>query len=289
MTAQPASMTGRARDSFKVALIQMSVAGGQKTRNLRHAGALIDEAAAHGAALAVLPEALNLGWTHPSCRDQADAIPGGESYEALSDLALRHGINVCAGLVERDGDRVFNSAVILDRQGKLRLSHRKLNELVIGHDYYEQGDRLNVCQTELGTLGLMICADGFAHERVLTRALGYMGAQVILSPSAWAVPADHDNEKTPYGQLWRDSYIPCAKHFSMWILGVSNVGWITAGPWAGRKCIGCSLVVGPDGREVLQGPYGVEAETILYVDVAPVPRPARGCGWIEQWGVEGPK
>jgi predicted amidohydrolase len=288
MTADPASMTGRASDPFKAALIQMSVEGGEKSRNLRRAGTLIDEAGAHGAALAVLPEALNLGWTHPSCQEHADAIPGGESYEALSAFALRHGIYVCAGLVERDGTRVFNSAVILDRQGKLRLLHRKLNELVIGHDYYEQGDRLNVCQTELGTLGLMICADGFAHDRVLTRALGYMGAQVILSPSAWAVPADHDNEKTPYGQLWRDSYMPCAKDFSMWILAVSNVGYITAGPWEGRNCIGCSLVVGPDGREVLQGPYGVEAETILYVDVAPVPRPARGCGWTEQWGVKGP-
>jgi hypothetical protein len=80
--------------------------------------------------------------------------------------------------------------------------------------------------------------------------------------------------------------MPVAQAFSLWIIGVSNVGWITAGPWAGRKCIGCSLVVGPDGREVLQGPYGVEAETILSVDVTPVPRPARGCGWTEHWEAE---
>jgi predicted amidohydrolase len=268
-------------------MIQMDVAGGEKQRNLRRADSLIKEAAANGAALALLPEAMNLGWTHPSCRDQADPIPGGESYRALSESARSHRIHVCAGLVERDGSRVFNSAVIIDRQGNLLLLHRKLNELIIGHDYYEQGDRLNVCHTELGTLGLMICADGFAHDRVLTRALGYMGAEVVLSPSAWAVPADHDNEKIPYGRLWRDSYMPCARDFSMWILGVSNVGWITGGPWADRKCIGCSLVIGPDGREVLQGPYGVEAEAILYVDVAPVPRPARGCGWAERWEAVG--
>ena len=189
--------------------------------------------------------------------------------------------------MERAGDQVFNSAVIIDRQGKLLLLHRKLNELTIGHEFYAQGDRLNVCHTELGTLGLMICADGFAQDQVLARALGYMGADVILSPSAWAVPADHDNEREPYGQLWRDSYTPVAKAFSMWIIGVSNVGWLTAGPWEGRKCIGCSLVVGPDGNVVLQGPYGADAETILYVDVAPVPRPTRGCGWVEHWGNEG--
>jgi predicted amidohydrolase len=289
MTAQESeTVRAPARRPLKVGLIQMSVGGGEKSRNLRHSQALIAEAAAQGADLALLPEAMNLGWTHPSCSTHADPIPGGETFEALSDSARRHGVYVCSGLVERAGDRVFNAAVILDRRGRLLLLHRKLNELTIGHDYYAQGDRLNVCHTELGTLGLMVCADGFAHGLVLGRALGYMGADVILSPSAWAVPADHDNEKEPYGRLWRDSYSPVAREFSVWVLGVSNVGWLTAGPWAGRKCIGCSMAVGPDGEVVLQGPYGVEAETILYVDVTPVPRPARGCGWVEHWGIEGP-
>ena len=65
----------------------------------------------------------------------------------------------------------------------------------------------------------------------------------------------------------------------VWIAGVSSVGAVTAGPWAGRTCIGASLVFGPDGREVMQGPYGENAETIMYVDVTPVPRPCRGQDW----------
>ncbi|MEO6786589.1 MAG: hypothetical protein ABI318_10690 [Chthoniobacteraceae bacterium] len=67
--------------------------------------------------------------------------------------------------------------------------------------------------------------------------------------------------------MWRKAYIPVARHFSMWMIGVSNVGPITGGQWAGGKCIGCSLVIDPDGREVLHGPYGEDAETILFVDV----------------------
>jgi predicted amidohydrolase len=173
--------------------------------------------------------------------------------------------------------------VIIGPHGEVLIKHRKLNELDIGHSYYGQGDRLNVCHTDLATFGLMICADGFARDRVLARALGYMGADVILSPCAWAVPAEHDNANEPYGELWRNSYQPVAREFSVWIIGVSNVGWITAGPWQGRKAIGCSLVIGPRGEEVVQGPYGSEAETVLYVEVTPVPRPARGCGW------EGPR
>ena len=127
----------------------------------------------------------------------------------------------------------------------------------------------------------------FARDRVISRSLCYMGADIILSPSSWAVPADHDNAKEPYGDTWRSAYQPVAKEFSVWIIGVSNVGWMTGGPWQGRKCIGNSLVIGPEGKEVLKGPYGVDAETILYVDVAAVPRPARGCAWEEHWRERG--
>lgn len=268
---------------FKLALVQMRVRGGDKQRNLLHAEKLIAGAAAEGAQCVLLPEALDLGWTHSSSQSEAEPIPGGKPCRRLADAARSHGIYLCAGLTERDGTRVFNSAVIIDRQGDVLLVHRKLNELEIAHHCYGQGDRLNVCHTELGTLGLMICADGFAQDRVPARALGYMGADVILSPCAWAVTADHDNIKEPYGQLWRDSYMPVAREFSLWIAAASNVGPIDDGPWKGRNSIGCSMVVDPDGEEVVQGPYGVDAETILYVDVTPVDRPARGCGWQDHW------
>ena len=268
---------------FKLALIQMHVQGGNRSQNLRHARELIGEAATQGSQVVLLPEAMDLGWTHPAARSEATPVPEGEVCRALSRAAAEHRVYLCSGLTEKAGNEVFNTAVILDPEGQVIARHRKLNELAIGHAYYAQGDRLNVCRTDWGTFGLMICADGFAQDRVLSRALGYMGAEVILSPCAWAVDADHDNVEEPYGQTWRQAYIPVAREFSMWIVGVSNVGWISGGPWQGKKCIGCSLVVGPEGREILQGPYGAEAETILYVDVDPVERPARGCDWAAHW------
>ena len=261
----------------------MAVQGGQKDENIANAEGRIAEAAANGAQVALLPEALDLGWTHPSARELAEPVPEGMPCKALAKAAAEHGIYVCAGLTERDGDNVYNSAVLIGPDGALLGKHRKLNELGIGHASYDQGDRLNVFHTELGTIGLMVCADGFAVGHVLSRALGYMGADIILSPSAWAVPADHDHGKTPYGDTWRKCYKPVAKDFSMWIAGASNVGIIDGGEWSGRKCIGCSMLVGPDGQEVLQGPYGEDAEDILYVDVELKGRPARGCGWAEYW------
>lgn len=269
---------------FKLALAQMHVEGGVLEQNLQRAEAMISEASGNGAECVLLPEALDVGWTHPASQTEAGPVPDGPACSRLSAAARKYGVHLCAGLTERDGVRIFNAAVMIDPQGEVILKHRKLNELDIGHAYYEQGDRLGVCQTELCTFGIMICADGFARDRVISRSLGYMGADVILSPCAWAVTADYDNDKEPYGDLWRDSYIPVAKDFSLWIAGASNVGQINGGPWDGRKCIGCSLVIGADGEEILQGPYGVDAEAILYVDVNPVARPARGCDWAERKG-----
>jgi predicted amidohydrolase len=261
---------------FKLALVQMRVDGGAKEANLARAEASIAQAAAAGAQVVLLPETLNLGWTHRSARTQADDIPDGEACTRLRAAAQRHSVFVCAGLVERAGTLRFNSAVLINSQGEVLLHHRKLNELSIAHDLYAPGDRLGVARTSLGTLGVMICADAFARGQVVSRALGLMSANVILSPCAWAVPADRDNTREPYGRLWLDNYGPVARDFRMWIAGCSNVGWINDGPWRGRQCIGCSLVVDPHGEPVLRGPYGVEAETILFVEVTPESRAVRG-------------
>lgn len=110
-----------------------------------------------------------------------------------------------------------------------------------------------------------------------------MGANVILSPCSWAVQADHDNTKEPYGALWKKAYKPVAKNFSVWIAGCSNVGRMNDGPWKGWRGIGCSLVVDPHGEEALFGPYAVDADTILYVEVTPEKRPAQGTNWPSVW------
>jgi predicted amidohydrolase len=270
-------------NSFKLAIAQMPVIGGRKEENLRCASQYIAESADAGAGVVLLPEALDCGWCHESARADAGAIPDGDTCLRLREAARTHRIHVCAGLVERAGDRLFNSAVLISPDGEVLLHHRKLNELAIAHHLYAQGDRLAVAHTPLGAFGLMICADGFARGQMVSRTLGLMGAQIILSPCAWAVPPDHDNTRTPYGRLWLENYRPVAKDFQMWIAGASNVGWITGGGWSGHQCIGSSLVINPAGEAVLRGPYGVDATAWLSADVTIAPRPARGDGWEKLW------
>ena len=268
---------------FRLGLCQMLVTPGQPESNRKRAQALVEQAAQSGANIALLPECCNLGWTHPSAATLAEPVPDGATFQMLADVARRHHIYVCAGLVEQDNGRVYNTAALIDRNGHLLLRHRKINELEIGHPFYALGGGVNVVETEWGTIGVMICADAFARDLTITRTLGYLGADVILSPCAWAVPPDHDNAREPYGQLWKDCYGAPARAFQLWIAGVSNVGPITAGPWEGWNCIGCSLVVDQQGQPHVMLPYGKTAETVEVVQIAPVPRPAWGCGWDAVW------
>jgi len=257
---------------FKLAMIQMRVEAGRRELNLAHASELISRATKAGAKVAVLPEAMTLGWTYRPEKADHDPVPTGRSCRELSAIARAHGIYVCAGVVET-GETNYNAAVLIDPTGEVLLHHRKLNELDIAHDLYAPGEReeLAVVRTPLATFGIMICADAFAPGQIISRTLGDQGADVILSPCSWAVPADHDQEADPYGGLWVDNYEPVARDYRLWIVGVSNVGWLTSGPWKGRKCIGCSLAVSPAGDKTW-GLYGVEAEEIVYVEIEPADR-----------------
>lgn len=265
---------------YRVGMGQMLVEGGCPEANLRRAGDAIRAAAEQGCRLVVLPECLDLGWTDPSARALAVPIPGPHA-DRLARFAREHRVYVAAGLVERAGPRLYNAAVLIAPTGEIRLVHRKINELDIGLDLYSVGDRMGVAETELGTLGLSVCADNFCSSLAIAHVLARMGAQLILSPSAWAVVADHDNTNHDntgerYGKRWRDAYTELAKLYDVTVIGVSNVGPISAGPWAGRKCIGCSLAVGPGGEVLAELPYGEYADAVGVIDVQPRPPIARG-------------
>jgi predicted amidohydrolase len=249
-------------------MAQILVEASRPDANLARAEAAIGRAASEGCRLVVLPECLDLGWTDPSARQLAQPIPGPHT-DRMARAASADCIFVAAGLVERAGDRIYNAAIVIDPDGNILLHHRKINELDIALDLYSVGDRLGVATTELGTLGLAICADNFGSSLAIGHVLARMGAQVVLSPSAWAVDAGHDNEREPYGGLWLEAYRDLARLYEVTVLGVSNVGRITAGPWAGRKAIGCSLAVGPGGAVLARGPYGEAAEALVVVRVEP--------------------
>ncbi len=269
---------------------QMLVEGGEVSQNLNRAVQMIERAAEQGCAIVVLPECLDVGWTDPAARDLARPIPGPHS-EVLCQAAQQAQIYVAAGLTERAGDRIYNAAILVSPEGEILLKHRKINIMDIAQDLYATGNSLAVTDTPLGTIGLNICADNFPNSLALGHSLARMGAQILLSPSAWAMEPEHDNNQEPYGDLWIGSYTTLANLYDMAVVGVSNVGWLRGGPWHGYKCIGCSVTVGSNGDVLVQGPYGETAEALIVVPVDIVERNVTGtniAGTLTSKGYNGP-
>ena len=275
---------------FKLGMGQILVEGGQPDRNIGRAVDMISRAAEEGCRIVVLPECLDLGWTNPSAKSLALPVPGPVT-DKLAAAAVKGRIHVVAGLTERDGEKVYNTAVLISPEGGILLKHRKINVLDIAQDLYSIGDRLGVVETPLGVIGINICADNFPGSLVFAHSLARMGAQMILSPSAWAVAANHDNRMDPYGGMWKEAYGTIGRLYDTYVVGVSNVGWIHGGPWDGMKCIGNSIAAGPGGNVVAEGPYGEAAEQLVVFEVRPVLREKTGTsiyGMLRERGYDGP-
>jgi predicted amidohydrolase len=277
-------------EPFALGMGQMLVEGGEVDKNLERARRMIGDAAKQGCRVIVLPECLDLGYVYPGATELAQPIPG-EYSDALCDAARESQIYVTAGLTERAGERIYNAALLISPDGTILTKHRKINVLTVSQDIYSTGGSLSVVETPLGTIGVNICADNFPESLALGHSLARMGARILLSPSAWAVKPDHDNVKEPYSKTWKKAYTTLARLYDITVVGVSNVGPVKEGVWKGRKCIGCSLAVGPGGHILAQGPYGESAEELIVIQVEIIPCDVTGTAFADMLadkGYEGP-
>lgn len=180
-------------DSFTLALVQIQV-GLVKEENLAAAERLIREAAAKGAALAILPEMFNCPYEDKYISPFAEEIPQGQTSRFLSRLAAELSIHLVGGSIpeKSDSPKPYNTATLWDPSGKLLLKYRKVHlfdvdiPLGISHtesDAISPGDRLALARTELGAIGLAICFDLRFPE--VFRALALAGAELIVLPGAF--------------------------------------------------------------------------------------------------------
>lgn len=110
----------------------------------------------------------------------AEPIPG-PTTEQLAQRARRYRSWIAFSIVERDGPDLFNTAVLLDRDGRIAGTYRKVQlpfeELSLG---FAPGDRFPVFATDFGTVGMLICHDASFPEAA--RELALKGAEMILMP-----------------------------------------------------------------------------------------------------------
>jgi predicted amidohydrolase len=127
-----------------------------------------------------LPEGMTVVGTGKSYVDVSEPVPG-PTTEKLGALARELRSYIVAGLYERVGPAVYNTAVLIDRAGKLAGTYRKTH---LPREEWEAGitpgETYPIFQTDFGKIGLLICWDVQFPEP--WRALGLQGAELVLLP-----------------------------------------------------------------------------------------------------------
>lgn len=232
---------------MKIGIAQILVEGGEPERNLLRAKIMIEKAAEQSVDLVLLPETLDLAWTHPSAYSEAEPIPGSRS-DYFCRLALEHNIWLCLGLTEKFNNAIFNTAILIDNMGCIVYKYHKINLLEVEFPFYKMGQKLEVVNTPLGKIGINICADNYKDAICLGHSLARMGAQIILSPSSWTVDHFITEDIDPYNDKWIAPLSEIATLYEIPVVSTTSVGYIVGGPYEGKKMIGCSLAIDKNGK-----------------------------------------
>jgi len=241
-TAAPAKKTVR------LAVCQILVVDGDREGNFRRIEYALEGAQAQHAEIAVFPESSILGWENPDAHRLATPIPGADS-DRIAALARKYGVMIAIGLDEKDGDRLYDSAILVDKSGKLLWKHRKINVLPeLMTPPYSQGrpEDIGVVDSEYGRLAVLICADTFT-DAYLER-LKALKPDLMLVPYGWAAP----NDQWPqHSKVLEELVKKRAAQVRCPMAGVDLVGEMTHGPWAGQTYGGSSFVADADGEILL--------------------------------------
>ncbi|GGY97863.1 hypothetical protein GCM10010300_47430 [Streptomyces olivaceoviridis] len=168
------------RRRLRVGLVQLSVATNRRTDNLRRAEALVHEAVDDGCELVVLPEAFATALNLPKSHEVAEPVPGPVT-EWLAERASRHGVWIAAGLLERDGEHVHSSAVLIADDGSLVDVYRRTVVYDLEAHFLTGEVGTRVVDTPLGRIGLVVGYD-IQFPEVL-RGLFADGVEIVVCPS----------------------------------------------------------------------------------------------------------
>ena len=263
MTDSAPNRTGGRVSPATVAVVQFDPQVGLEhgEHNRTRALELAAQAAADGATLIVLPELATTGYTFASREEayaHAEPVPEGPTVAAWEAFAREHGVHLVGGIAERDGVRLFDTAVLIAPDGyvgRYRKTHLWNQEKL----WFTPGDEgLPVFETTIGRIGLLICWDIWFPE--VPRLLAQQGADIIASINNWVW--------TP-PPLFDEAGRCMATYLTMTAAHVNNVVIAAAdrvGTERDSRFLGCSVIAGTNGWPIgrVAGP---EEETILSAEI----------------------
>ncbi len=242
----------------KVAAIQFEPILGKTAINQEKIIELVDKAFGQGAQLVVAPEMANTGYIFESKEEAAqyaEPVPGGPMVQALEKTAADKNGYVVSGLMEKDGDKLYNTAVLVGPEGYIG-KYRKTHLWDIDKTFYEPGDLgFPVFDLPFGRIGICICYDQTFPE--VSRIYAMQDVDIICSPTNWVVIP---GLATPEDPTW--SYIARtqAQINGVYMVCADRIGNERDVTFGGSSCI-----VGLFG--FLGGPASGDKEEILTADL----------------------
>lgn len=241
--------------SVLVGLAQIEPRLGRSERNLDACLGRLEEAAAAGCDLVVLPECAVSGYmfaTEDEAARAAEEVPG-PGVEAFERACSRLGLHCVAGVLERDGDLLRNTAVLVGPSGLIG-RYRKTHLPFLGADrFVTPGDEApEVYDTPVGRIGIEICYELRFPE--LTRSLALRGAEIVVHPTNWPT-----------------SVRPFADYLTRARAAENHVFLATAnrvGREGGMEFFGRSQVVDPAGTRRVEAGDGGEELLVAEIDPA---------------------
>jgi N-carbamoylputrescine amidase len=242
-----------------IACVQMEPMIGAKRENVERSIALIHEAADRGAGLVILPELSNTGYVFKSrveAWDLAEAVTEGPTSSAWLAVAQKLNIYIVAGIAEKTGAKLFNSAIFLGPEGHIG-TFRKVHLWGDENLFFEPGDLgFPVFSAPFGRVGMMICYDQWFPEAYRSCAL--RGADIVCVPTNWVPIPGQDPDR----QAMANIIAMAAAHTNSVFVAAAN----RIGTERGQPFIGQSLIVSYTGWPIA-GPASPDKEEIVFAHV----------------------
>ncbi len=147
----------------KVALLPLKTHPRFPEENRRRLENKIREIERERADLILLPECTLTGYVYEleDLKKFGEPLTG-STFSFMSRMAKRLAAYICFGIVERSGEKFYDTGILIDRNGEIVLVQRKLSE----KPPYSKGQEIVVKETELGKISCLICGDLFYPEAV---------------------------------------------------------------------------------------------------------------------------
>ncbi|MDW8021243.1 MAG: carbon-nitrogen hydrolase family protein [Nitrososphaerota archaeon] len=235
---------------FKATCVQLDTRLGDKEYNLKRVLESIEKTAKEDVRLIAFPELTLTGF---NCGEDflklAEPIPG-PSTEKIGAKAREYGVYVVVGIPERSElpGVLYNAAVLIGPNGDVCGIYRKTHLALYLHweiiseepEIFRRGNRIEVFDTDIGRLGILICQDGDFPET--WRVLALKGAEIVTFISA-----------SPQGfrYMWYNEITAMAYQNGFYIVATNKVGkevFEFHGKTLEEVAFGGSIIVDPLGR-----------------------------------------